>query len=240
MKKPNQKGFALALMVVLLPVVLAAGLASYAAMTFLQIEQRFLYTCRSGGIDGQEKAGKQIDALLKLNPKATRLIAEEKSAKAALVAAEMSTNPYAIAKAEARLRYVQGKQEILNLRQKAIVIAGNSALQTAQQNTARKLGLLTSEITDYKSLFETSARIELKTPPRLAVSPEGADIAPTYRTDPDIEQRQALVHKWQYQLRVQRHLQGFISGDFKFKKSCAITVTEKGSSWTPKILRDKF
>ncbi|QDK46772.1 hypothetical protein DOM22_17215 [Bdellovibrio sp. ZAP7] len=233
----DQKGFALALMVALLPIVLAAGLASYAAMTFLQIEQRFLYTCRSGGIDGQENAGKQIDALLKLNPKATRLIQKEQRALAKIAAtAGTPAQAAAIIEHEAIL----AQQGILKIRQQQIIIQGNFALQISQQNTARKLGLLTADINGYKSLFETSARIEPKAAPKLAVSPEGADIAPTYRTDSDIERRQALVHKWQYQLRVQQHLQSFISGDYKFNKSCAVTVTEKGSSWTPKILRDKF
>ncbi len=240
MKSLNQKGFALAMMVALLPVILAAGLASYAAISFLQIEQRFLYICRSGGIAGQEKAGKQIEALLHLNTKATLLIAKEKSARAALVAAEAAGNAYAAAAAETRLRMVQAEQEVLNLRQKEILLQGNLALQMAQQYTASKLGILTSDLTDYKSLFETNARIQTHSAPRMAVSPEGTDIAPTYRTNPDIEQSQVLVQQWQYQLRVQKHLQNFISGDFKFKQSCSVSITDRGGSWVPKILRDKY
>ncbi|QLY24977.1 hypothetical protein [Bdellovibrio sp. KM01] len=233
----DQKGFALALMVALLPVVLAVGLASYAVMTFLQIEQRFLYTCRAGGIEGQEIAGKQIEALLKLNPKASKLIQKEKQALEKIAA---TTGTPAQAAAIIEHEAILAQQGILKLRQQQVIIQGNFALQMAQQNTVRKLGLLNADITGYKSLFESIARIEPKAAPRLAVSPEGADIAPIYRTDSDIEQRQALVHEWQYQLRVQRYLQSFISGEYKFKKFCAVTVTEKGSSWTPKIIRVKF
>jgi hypothetical protein len=237
MKIPDKKGFAMAMMIPLLPVILAAGFASYAVMSFLQIEQRFLYTCRSGGMGGQEKAGKQIEALLKLNTKARKLIQQEQQALEKIAA---TTGTPAQAAAIIEHTAIQAQQGILKLRQQQIIMQGNLSLQMAQQSTARKLGLLTSDITNYKSLFETGARIETRAAPRLAVSPEGADIAPTYRTDPDIEQSQAMVHQWQYQLRVQKYLQSFISGNFRFKQSCAVTVTEKGSSWTPKILRDKY
>jgi hypothetical protein len=236
----NNKGFALAIMVPLLPVLLALSLASYAVMTFIQIEQKFSYTCRSGNLLGQEKAAKKIEDLLGLNDNATRLIIKEKNAKAELMAAEMSTNPYAIAAAEAKIVKIHGEQEVLNLRQKGIIEQGRLALMNAQQTTARDLGRMTAEITNYRSLFGTSARVSSRSAPSLAVSPEGTDIAPTYRTDPDIEKKQALAHRWQYELRVNPHLQRFISGNFKFEKSCAVSVTEKGRSWVPKILRDKF
>ena len=240
MQRLDQRGFALAIMVPLLPVLLALGLGSYAVITFLQIEQRFSYICRSGNLIGQEKAAKQIDALLKLNQKATQLIIKERNAKAELVAAEMSMNPFAIGKAAAKHLKIQGEQEVLNLRQKAIIQQGNMALIFAQQKTSRELGLMTTELTNYRSLFDTSAKIFPGSAPPLAVSPEGTDIAPTYRTDADIETQQKLAHRWQYRLRVSPHLQSFITGNFFFEKSCAVSVTQKGSSWVPKILRDKY
>ncbi|UYL09169.1 hypothetical protein B9G69_001085 [Bdellovibrio sp. SKB1291214] len=239
MRKINQKGFALAMMVPLLPVLLAMGLASYAAMTFLQIEQRFSYTCRSGNLLGQTKAGKQIDALLKLNPKASKLISDERKAQAELALAISIKDVPGATKAQLKINSIHAKQEVLNIRQKAIIQQGNLALTNAQQSTSRELGLMTTKIIDYRSLFDTSARVTSSSYPKLSVSPEGTDIAPIYRTDSDIEQKQVLVHRWQYELRVNRHLQSLISGSFKFQKSCAVTVTEKGQSWVPKILRDK-
>lgn len=240
MQRMNQRGFALAIMVPLLPVLLALGLASYAVITFLQIEQRFSYTCRSGNLIGQEKAGKQIDALLKLNPKASLLITREFAAKAELAVATASENIPGVMRAERKLNSIHEEQEVLHLRQKAIIQQGHMALMMAQQKTSRDLGLMTTELTNYRSLFETTARISPSSAPPLAVSPEGSDIAPTYRTDADIETKQKLAHRWQYQLRVNSHLQSFISGNFRFEKSCAVSVTQKGSSWVPKILRDRY
>ncbi|WP_413575885.1 hypothetical protein ACLVWU_15985 [Bdellovibrio sp. HCB290] len=232
MKKLNQKGFALALMVPLLPVILAFGLMSYMALGFMQLDQKFKYACRTGGLAGQEKAGKQIEALLKLNPQAQKLIDRLRQAELE----QRAGSP----KAAAKILVITGLQSILRIRQEQIILQGNLALQSAQQNMAQKLRQVRTEMSDYDSLYSSQTVIFSRLAPRLAVSPDSSDIAPTFRTLPDIENRQALVQNWQYHLRTPRHLRGFLNGDFSFKKSCSVTITEKGNSWLPKIQRDRF
>ncbi|WP_413585324.1 hypothetical protein [Bdellovibrio sp. HCB274] len=238
MKPFNQNGFALAIMVPLLPVILAFGIMSYAALGFMQIDQKFTHACRSGALTGQEKAGKQIEALLKLNPKAQKLIQSLKQTEQALLAA--AGNPVATAAAAARIALITAAQSVLRVRQEQIILQGNLALQLAQQKTASRLRQVRAEMNSYDSLFTSQTMTSSSLAPRLAVTPDGPDIAPTYRTLPDIENRQALVQSWQYQLRTPRHLRGFLNGDFSFKKSCSVTVTAKGNSWMPKIQRDRF
>lgn len=236
----SNNGFALAIMVPLLPVLLGVALASYGALTLLQLEQRFSYTCRSGGIIGQEKAGKQITSLLKLNPKALKLILQERLAQKRVVAAGLSGNGAAIATAMANLKKIHLQQQALSIQQKQIITQGNLHLRQAQTNTGRQLRELALGLNSYNSLFHIQPRTEMAMPPRLAVSPETTDIAPTYRTDPDIEERQQLVQRWQYRISVQRYLGSFLNGNFQFKKSCAVAVTERNQSWVPKIPKDKF
>ncbi|WP_413582600.1 hypothetical protein [Bdellovibrio sp. HCB288] len=237
MKFQNQNGFALAIMVPLLPVILGFSLMSYAAIGFMQIDQKFNHACRSGGLAGQEKAGNQIEALLKLNPKAAKLIQELTLAERALLAAK---DPGTQAALIMKIAAIRKAQSILSIRQKQIILQGNLALQSANQSTSSRLRMVGTELRDYDSIFTTKFTTQPRTAPRLSVSPDGPDIAPTYRTDLDIETRQALVQSWQYDLSMPHHLRGFISGSFKFKKSCSVTVTAKGQSWTPKIQRDRY
>ncbi|MEK2688938.1 hypothetical protein [Bdellovibrio sp. GT3] len=237
MKFQNQNGFALAIMVPLLPVILGFSLMSYAAIGFMQIDQKFKHTCRSGGLAGQEKASKQIEALLKLNPKAANLIRDLRQAERAL---KVAKNPAVQAAILVRIGIIQAAQHVLSIRQKQIILQGNLALQSANQSTSSRLRKVGTELRDYDSIFTSKFLSHPRAAPRLSVSPDGPDIAPIYRTDPDIETRQALVQSWQYDLSMPLNLRGFISGSFKFKKSCSVTVTAKGQSWIPKIHRDRF
>ncbi|WP_413558682.1 hypothetical protein [Bdellovibrio sp. HCB209] len=233
----NNRGFALAIMIPLLPVLLGMAFAGYGVLSLIQIEQRFLFTCRSDGILGQEKAGKQIDALLKLNAKATQLKIQKTAAKLKVLATMGTPANFAAVK---RLQSIQSQQQTLDTKQKQIISEGNRHLQEAQITTSRNIRKMAGDLKLYNSLFKAQYQTQGGATPRLAVIPDSTDIAPTYRTAPDIEERQSLVQKWQYRLSVQDHLHSFTAGSFKFEKSCSVSVTERNHSWVPKILRDKF
>lgn len=234
----NQKGFALTIILALLPVLIGGMLVVLFAMNYMKMNARHLYLCRSAHLEDQKQVAALLQQLLDLNPKAKDLREKRRLAEEALDAAMSSGQPYAIAVAQAGKTLVIGMQTVLDLQQRQLIgnsnrllYQGHSSMQQQLRQTIKK------DLASLKPFIKSSFELKSNSPPQLAVRPDKPDLAPVYNTYPDIEERQALAHQWQYSLDVAGFLETFLHGKQSFEKNCAVTVAKQGKKWNAKIHR---
>lgn len=234
----NQKGFALAICLALLPCLIAGMLLAFSLFGLVQNDLALKYQCRSEGLIGQKQVQPLLTGLLALNPLAEILKAAYLETVAELAAATAAANPVGIAKATAQLNQIMAKRQTLDKQQKQLINQSNLLLKTNHFKTAvllYKKGAQISNILMKVNLVSLNGKA-----PRLAVHPDSTDIAPTYSPVEDFETKQSLAHEWQYRASVRAPFSNFISGNFLFKKACAVTLTKEDSRWIPKITKGKF
>jgi len=235
----NQKGFALAMMMALLPVMVGLFLLMSAVLGVNQFNLRTQQACREGGLRGQEQVAPLLKKLLGLNPQAVKLKTAEAQAQARLKAAIAAQNPPVITAARAHLLIIQLQRRTLDLRQKQLIQQSNLALLQAHRKTHQALGGALNEGLPTFNYLKIVSHRNFSSPPKLAVRPESSDVAPTYRTSVNFESDQALAHSWQYQLQVRSSFQNFLMADLKWNPACAVTLKEENLSWVPKIKKVK-
>lgn len=234
----NRNGFAVVLIMALLPCVLAGFLLCFSTVGFIQTDLALKYQCRSLGESTQDKVRPLLTALLALNPLAVQLRIELAQAMAEIAAAIATENPVALAKAKDHYNRVVQKRQELDYKQKQLINNSNRLLRQGHQFTRLQLGRLGATSSNVLLKMQlTSVRGEA---PRLAVRPDVPDTAPIYNPLPDFETQQALAHEWQYRLQVQAPFSAFLKGSFTFKKACAVTLTEENALWRTKIIKGKF
>lgn len=235
----NQKGFALAITMALLPVLVGLMLLLFAVLGVNQFNLSTQQACREGGLRGQQQVAPLLQQLLALNPRALKLKLAEYQARLRLAAAVSAGNPPAIAAAKTHLFTIQLQRKTLDLKQKYIIQQSNLLLLAAHYKTAGTLQTaLKGGLPTFNYLKIDSHRF-LTTAPKLAVRPEYTDVAPAYRPVENFDGQQALAHSWQYQLRVRSPFQNFLMADLKWSPSCAVTLKQDGLSWVPKIRKAK-
>lgn len=235
----NQQGFALAISMALLPVVIGAFLLLFAVLGVNQFNLRTQQVCREGGLRGQQQVAPLLEKLLGLNNKARNLKRAEIQAQRQLQLALASKVPPAIAAARAYLAAVQLQRRVLDIQQKQILVQSNLILLKAHRATSRDLlAALLNGISAFNFL-KVKTQKSFSLPPTLAVSPEYPDVAPPYRTQAQFEDKQALAHSWHYQLTVRSSFQNFLMGDLRWNPSCAVTLKQEGQTWITKIKRAK-
>lgn len=235
----NQKGFALAITMALLPVLLGLFLLLFAILGVNQFNLSTQQACREGGLRGQQNVSPLLQQLLALNPRAINLKIAEYQAQLRLASAISLGNPPAIAAARTHLSAVQLQRKTLDLKQKQIIQQSNLLLVAAHNKTAASLRLALSQGLPTFNYLKIDSRQYVNSAPKLAVRPESSDMAPVYRTVENFDTQQALVHSWQYQLRVRSPFQNFLMADLKWSPSCAVTLKQDGFSWIPKIKKVK-
>ncbi|MGE5086070.1 MAG: hypothetical protein ACM3MG_07180 [Bacillota bacterium] len=234
----NNKGYALALMAALLPALMGLLLLGSAVLITLKTDQQYLHTCRTEGLRGQKLVAPQLKVLMSLNPISVALRTKKHLAVGKMTVALASQNYIALAKATADYNTALENLRKLDAQQKQLIQQSNLFLRIAHQTTQIKLqkdGLTNRHL----GILESTLSVEPHSPPKLAIHPNDADIAPTYSLEQDFENRQALVQKWHYTLEVVRPLRRLLSGTFQFEKSCAITLKEENHEWQPKMKKDK-
>lgn len=235
----NQKGFALAITMALLPVLVGLFLLLFAILGVNQFNLSTQQACREGGLRGQQQVAPLLQQLLALNPRALKLKLDKILAEAKLAAAISSGNPIAAAAARTEIASIQLQRKILDFKQKSLIQQSNLLLLTAHQKTASNLRIALTRGLPTFNYLKIDSRQSFTSASKLAVRPESSDIAPTYRTVENFDEQQALVHSWQYQLRVRSPFQNFLMADLKWSPSCAVTLKQDGFSWIPKIKKVK-
>lgn len=234
----NSRGFALAICLALLPVLIAGMLVAFSLFGFIRNDLALKYQCRSEGLSGQRNVAPLLTSLLASNSLAEMLKFQYLAAMEELAAASASQNPVAIIKATAKLNKIIEKRQVLDKRQRQLINQSNLLLRASHLKTAgllRKTGSYSSNILLKVNFSETPSQ-----PPPLGVRPDSTDIAPTYSPVDNFEIKQSLAHEWQYRIQVRAPFSNFITGNFLFKKACAVSLTKENSRWIPKITKAKF
>lgn len=235
----NNKGFALAVTMALLPALVGLGLFLFASLGIMQFNLKSQQICRMGGLQGQRRVAPLLKELLGLNPKAIKLKTDETLAQARLAAAIFGGNPAAITAATARLEKIQAERRKLDSRQKTLIKESNRALYQQHRRTRGQVQRSLREGLSSFSYLKIESQLNSSSAPELAVRPDYSDVAPTYSTLEDFEEKQALAHSWQYRLRVRNSFQDFLDGDIRWSPSCSVTLKKEGMSWIPKIRKVK-
>lgn len=227
----NNKGFATALILALLPALVGAVLVTFAIVSFVQVEARIKYACRNTLLEGQSKVAVHLEKLLAMNPQALILRAQLIAARRA---AESGASPAALA----TLAAIEARVRVFMAKQQQLIIQSNLRMLKSQTQTRSRV---LSE--GHKSLstiplftYELSGPIAM--PKTLAVRPEGFE-PPTYNPVENFSDAQALEQSWQYRLKVVPMLAPFLSGDYRFQERCSVSLQQQELQWVPQIKKDK-
>lgn len=234
----NNKGFALALILGLVPLLIAGLVFTFSLVSTIQTDLSLKYACRNGGIQGQKKVAPLLESLMSLNPKAHHLKKEYLQTQDALASAIAAQNPILIARYTAKLATIEAQRLALDIRQKQIIQQSNIHLTWAHAKTKTQLRLESNKMSN--PLLKLQIESLRGTAPLLAVRPDTPDLAPTYSPERDFEIKQALAHEWQYRLGVRAPYSSFLKSEFTLKKTCSVTLRKEDSSWVIKIIKGKF
>ncbi len=126
----NQKGFALVIVMSILPVLIAGFFLAWASIGFIQQDLAMKYACRQQGIEGQKHVAPLLQKLLSLNPKAIGLKIQLHTTQAALAAAVAAQNYFKMAELGRKLQKIEAKRGELDAEQKRIIQESNRHLST--------------------------------------------------------------------------------------------------------------
>lgn len=238
MKRQGQDGFALALILAILPAVIAALVLAFCLVGFTQNDLALKYQCREHGRRGQKITAPLLETLLALNPLSRQLRLQQIKALQDITAATIAKNPVALAAATKRYMAIRKKQELLDSKQRQLIKQSNFIL--GQSHAAATRQLRSTAIAMSNSFIQLRLLSIKGHPPKLAVRPDQADLAPTYSPSTDFENDQALAHEWQYRFFVRTPFSYFLPGNFVFQKACAVTLRKEKSQWKPTITKGKF
>lgn len=238
MKKLDQAGFALPLVLALLPILLAALIVAFATAGFIQNDLKIKYQCRAGGLRGQSRVAPFLKTILGLNPLAHSLRLQKIKALQEIATATAAKNPLALAAATHRYQSIRKKQELLHSQQIQFIKQANLVMQQAHLTTALQLKSTGQSLTNI--FLKQDVRFTRNPSPKLALHPDDSDIAPTYSLNSDFENDQALVHQWQYVTTVRAPYSLFMPGSFHFDKVCSVTLRKDNSQWLPTINAGKY
>jgi hypothetical protein len=239
MRLKNKKGFAMILILALLPVLVGGMLAVLFVINFIQLNAHHQYLCRSNHLKTQGQVIPLLESLLKLNPLSRKLRIELLAAEAHLAAVTASA-PLLIPAAEARLLKVQMQRAALDQQQKQLINMSNRWLYIGHAQTQMQLrSEIQKDLRLLKPFIQSSFTMDNSSAPKLAVHPDFPDTAPTYSPDENIADTQALAHRWHYNLEIAGFLQSFLQGKQQYNKECAVTVAQQGSKWVAQIHKVK-
>lgn len=234
----NQKGFAMAISLAILPLFISALLIGFAAVGFVETDLNLKYQCRTQGLQGQSKVAPLLTSLLALNLRARALRIEQWIARAEAFEATLALNFPLAARALKREREIQRKRENLDKKQKQIIKKSNQFLRQAHETGAQKIRA--SALTQDNKFFNIQLTSLKGKAPELAVRPKDSDVAPVYETVSNFETEQSLAHEWQYKISIRAPFSHFIPGQFTFNKACAVSLKKKDLLWLPSIVKGKF
>lgn len=209
----------------------------YFSVSILQFDLEQNHICRVASIKTQNEVGQWLKELLAQNPKAAKLRQEEWRLKAEILAAP---NPIAKARALAMLQKVLMERRVLGLKQKQLIQSSDLALMTSESKTRWELARAHQKHWGpLKRYLLSHYRPQAVPAPKLAVRPDFPDAAPVYVTLEPFADKQALVHRWQYDFNINSKAKEFLKGRFSWQRECAVTLTNKGLSWSAKIHKGK-
>lgn len=235
-KKRNNpaSGFATISGLFLIILLMITALGAFQLIQLIHTTKAPLHICRSQLLDVQNQVGKKISQLMTLNSTVHALRAEDKAARAALVAALISVMPPAIAAAKAWNESVLLRKNLIRLRQKSLLLSGRWQLQSALFKTKKSIQ---EELEQRKNKISglwymqrgpiTSSLAKMSVVPDYA----GTDL-PTYRPSANFIQAQALQITWNFELQLKnQELKKWVPSKIIKKDSCVASLEENSDSF---------
>ncbi|WP_413288889.1 hypothetical protein [Bdellovibrio sp. HCB337] len=236
----SSRGFGVLLLISLMPLALAAGLFVFTSFAFLTRDLGTLNLCRARQLETQNRVGRSLAKLLKLNPKAQRLRLAQARAEKSLAMAIESANPIAIAAAEAYLLKVQMQRQALAIQQNTLITGANTTLSTGGSQLRSQLQYEWSrETRALNSWLQGSLQVAHSQIPTLAVLPDFLDVAPVYELAPNFEEAQSWSQSWNLELSTVSWARKFFNFHGRFQRSCATSLYSQNDEWIAKLKKVK-
>jgi hypothetical protein len=228
----NQKGFALVLMISLLPVVMAGAACLFVFVGLLEDRIVPKNACRRHLLMGLEQISTPLRTLMNLNPQAVQLRVQMKAALSALAAATAAGNPPAMARALRWVQKVRQQQRLLDRQQKILLRSAETLLRLAHDRAGAALRQKPIGFLKTENLRPSAVRV--------AVRPDVPTTAPVYVFEDDFETRQTLAYEWQSRFVLRGPLANFLTASGRFPDVCAATLTKETWPWQARLNEDRF
>lgn len=222
----NQTGSTLLILILFLSSFGLFFLGPLAKMlSTLQQTQNQLHICRDTVYRGQAQASRELDQLMGLNTMAKSLRVARKAAEVAAKMAQLTGEPFTIAKTQAALQVVKASQATLKLTQQALL-------------AKIKASWASDSIKVRQRLQKAGATMVIVRSPNLPVRPDRTpDAAPVYEVKKNFFKETAWHVSWRYQPRVQSPAEQ--NARKRFAKLCAANLIYEKNSWDYTATEDK-
>lgn len=239
----NQNGFALTLLVSLLPVLVCMTLGLFYLSAWLLPNENILHICREGLLHAEADSKKSIDSLIELNKTILVLRKSRLAAELSYSAALASGTPAAIVATKAILDSIIAAQKVILSRQLVIILEGNHALFQGLRDTRNQIqAAIDKSEHEQKSFNRVEGHLNFSFPRLLAVrkieSPD--DGPPIYEIENEIRSKQALHVSWKLSEQLQKGLSKWNHLKLEKNTSCTASLELTDSKLIPVLIRDKY
>jgi hypothetical protein len=227
MNQLNQRGIATVFTLAFVPLFLVLLYLLLQLFLAMQLHAATHFQCRRLLLRGQTQLGLLLTQLLAMNREARTLQEEETMAKIMLANAVF---PAAIAAAQAKLKAVQLRQEVLGLAQRSVLLAARAR--------AARMPFEVQTTAEFREAQFTAQG--LPHPKGLAVEPQPPfSRAPVYTPVPGFETAQTARLRWRVRLKnlIPRFLAPHLALPQYMNGHCAATLRKERKEWKPKLTR---
>jgi len=221
----SQGGFALTLLISMLPLILSALFFFLFTSFLVKNWMQSAHICRSTLLETQNQVGKELDKLMSQNLPAKSLRLRLAAAKIELAAAIASENPVWISAVELKIQQIQIQRIRLDHFQKMIILKANLQMARGSQRVVQKLRQQDFENQKrLPSFFSFSIRPQIPVYKTVAIRPDLPDIAPVYELLPGFEDQQSLSISWISEFSAGRRGESWIHSVHQKKDLCGATL----------------
>lgn len=218
----TEAGFALVSFVALFPLIMALVITSMSAYAMFRKKLTAQSLCVSSVTRLQKELNRDLDAILKLNPKAQVLRKARAKADAALKKAILSGNPPAIAAAKAARAAVILQQVAHRTRQEAVLIRAGANRMGAQRSL--KLEVSKLGVSSVAGTVSYNRPLAVEPRPASSMTPDYIEVA----NFPDKQQ-----HEFSFQLDL---APDFLKLKFRQETSCSATLKKQEGKWRESLI----
>ena len=225
--KKRRDGF---ILILLLPLMMAL-MAGFSGLTLISLGIKNLTRaqslCITENLHGQQKTGKLLARLLKLNQTVIRLQHTKRALQAALTGAAALGQIQIIPALRKQLSLIKKYQLYISRQQKYLLMKSERIRKTAFQNLKTKLRAPEIKNIQEKKVFKQALAVSKKT-----LGPN----AHTYRPLPDFEKQQTVVFSWEINPFLKKRLYAPHWRQRAYiKRQCAATLKKQGGRWKARL-----
>jgi len=239
----NKHGFALILMLALMPLIMSAMIAYLLLNTSLQTWMNSLHLCRTQLLETQNQVGRDLDELLQTNNLVKTVRTQIVTTQLAIVAATAAYQLYAVPPLQKALLGFQQEERAIGALQKGLIVSANAKMKLGSLNAQRKIQAqyrdLAPKMIEFVSLKLVSSRYATK---RLAVKADRPSApAAVYELENNFKQRQSLSVFWTTEIKIidSQWSKNWFRFSSQKSESCSSTLEKKDEQWKSILNEDK-